>query len=129
MAWAQEIKNLVADIKTSHRDRTQYVKDVKGDTAKLMQDIRVQIKDIKGDTADLLAQFDKEMKELAADLKEFLRKSETSRMADFKVMMANVVERVGKIKRRVKRILGEYAAERKEAAGYWAGLSKKASSE
>ena len=173
MAYAQEMKNLVAEIKTSHQDRTGYVKDVKKDThqlitrfqgelkemaldlkeflvkseeirkkdfdafykaiqdrvkavkedtTKLMTDIRAQIKDIKGDTADLLAQFDKEMKELAADLKEFLKKSEATRMAGFKAMMEDITDRVEEIRKGVKGILGDYKAERKEAAGYWAGL-------
>jgi len=93
MSWAQEIKNLVADIKVSHKDRTAKINEIK------------------------------------RDVKDFLKKSETSRIADFKVMMENVTERVGKIRKRVRRVLGEYAAERKEAASYWAGLSKKASSE
>lgn len=89
MSWAQEIKNLVADIKTSHKERTASINEIKKKT------------------------------------RNFLAKSEENRIVDFKVMMENVTERVGKIRKRVKRVLGEYAVERKEAAGYWAGLSKK----
>jgi len=158
MAWAQEMKNLVADIKTSHRDRTQYVKGVKEDTHELiarfqgelkemardlkdflaksedarkkdfnamMGKIRARVKDIKGDTADLLAQFDKEMKELAADLKEFLRKSEATRMADFKAMMGDISADIDAIRKAVGTILADYKAERKEAAGYWGRLKGK----
>jgi len=155
MAWAQEMKNLVADIKTSHRDRTKYVEDVKDDTHELIarfqrelkemardlkdflaksettrkrdfdamiKVIRARVKDIKGDTADLLAQFDKEMKELATDLKEFLKKSEATRIADFKEMMKDINADIDAIRKAVGTILANYKAERKEAAGYWARL-------
>ncbi len=155
MAWAQEMKNLVADIKTSHQDRTQYVKGVKEDTyeliarfqgelkemAKDLKDflaksedarkkdfdamikaIRARVKDIKGDTADLLVQFDKEMKELAIDLKDFLKKSEANRMADFKAMMGDITKDIGAIRKSVGELLADYKGERKEAARYWAGI-------
>jgi len=158
MAYAQEMKNLVADIKTSHQDRTQYLEDLKGDTheliarfqgelkemARVLKDflakseetrkkdfdamiktIQARVKDIKGDTADLLVQFDKEMKELAANLKEFLKKSEATRMADFKGMMQDIVADIEAIRKAVGTILVDYKAERKEAAGYWASLKKK----
>lgn len=115
MAYAQEMKNLVADIKTSHRDRTEYLSNLKGDTKKLIARLQGEIKDIKGDIAGLLAQYDKEMKELAADLKDFLKKSEATRMADFKLFMEP-------IRKQVKDLLAEYRAERKEAAGYWGRL-------
>jgi len=97
MSWAQEMKNLVAEIKTSHRERTS------------------RINEIKKDTRDFLIESEK-----------ILIESEKTRMADFKPFMEAIVERVRKIRSRVKRILGEYAAERKEATGYWASLSKKA---
>jgi len=155
MAWAQEMKNLVADIKTSHQDRTQYVADVKDATHELIarfqgelkemardlkdflaksedtrkkdfdamiKAIRARVKDIKGDTADLLVQFDKEMKELAADLKDFLQKSEATRIADFKGMMKDINADIDAIRKAVGTILVNYKAERKEAAGYWARL-------
>jgi len=158
MAWAQEMKNLVADIKTSHRDRTQYVKGVKDATreliarfqgelkemARVLKDflaksedtrkkdfdamikaIRARVKDIKGDTADLLVQFDKEMKELAADLKDFLQKSEATRIADFKGMMKDISADIDAIRKAVGTILADYKAERKEAAGYWGRLGGK----
>jgi len=124
MAYAQEMKNLVANIKTSHRDRIKYVNDVKKDTKDLMTQIQRELKDIKGDTADLLAQYDKELKELAAELKDFLRKSEAARAADFKAMMPDITSRVKEIRKAVAATLGEYKVERKEAAGHWAALKK-----
>ena len=155
MAYAQELKNLVAEIKTGHKDRTARIGEIKEETHDLiaqyqrelkemaidlkdflakseetrkkdfnamMGKIRARVKDIKGNTADLLAKFDKEMKELAADLKDFLKKSETTRMADFKAMMKNITADIGAIRRSVSDLLVGYKAERKEAAGYWAGL-------
>jgi len=155
MAYAQEMKNLVANIKTSHQDRTQYVADVKEGTheliakfqgelkemAKDLKDflaksedtrkkdfdvmikaIRARVKDIKGDTADLLVQFDKEMKELSADLKDFLKKSEATRMADYKGMMKDISADIGAIRKSVSELLADYKGERGEAARYWASL-------
>jgi len=122
MAYAQELKNLVAEIKTSHRDRTAYVKDIK-DT-----------------THELIARFRKELQEMAKDLKDFLAKSEETRKKDFADFYKEIQERVkavkedtaklmkdikvdiGAIKRTVADLLADYAAERKEAARYWAGL-------
>ncbi len=155
MAWAQEMKNLVADIKTSHQDRTQYVADVKDATHELIarfqgelkemardlkdflaksedtrkkdfdamiKAIRARVGEIKGDTADLLAKFDKEMKELAADLKDFLAKSEATRIADFKGMMKDINADIDAIRKAIGTMLADYKAERKEAAGYWGRL-------
>lgn len=158
MAYAQEMKNLVAEIKVGHRERTQYVNEVKKETKQLItrfqgelkemtadlknflaksedtrkkdfeamiKAIQVRVKDIKGDTADLLARYNKEMKELAANLKSFLAKSEETRMADFKAMMKDVKATVESIEKNTKAMLGDYKAERKEAAGHWAALARK----
>ncbi|MBU4350806.1 hypothetical protein KKD19_06390 [Patescibacteria group bacterium] len=158
MAWAQELKDLVAEIKTSHQDRTKYVNDVKKDTHQLiarfqdelkemtkelkdflakseemrkkdfetmMKAIQTRVKDIKGDTDSLLARFDKEMKELAAELKDFLAKSEEKRMTDFRALMRDTKATVEAIEKATKALLGDYKAERKEAAGYWAGLGER----
>ncbi len=191
MAWAQEMKNLAANIKTSHRDRTRdignlkrytddliakfhtelremarnlreflskseearkkdfnaimtetrarireikgYVKDFiakseeirKKEFATTMGNVKGEVRKIKGYTADLLAQYDKELKELAADLKEFLGKSEASRMADFKAMMQDINSDIDDIRKNIKSLLGDYRGERKEAARYWAGLGSR----
>ena len=140
MAYAQEMKNLVAEIKTGHQDRTQYVKDVKEETARLMEGHGAWIKDNKKNVADLLGQYAKEMKEMAKDLKDFLAKSEDTRKKDFDVMIKAIQARVrdikkdtadlmkdirvdiGAIRKTVGALLADYKAERKEAAGYWARL-------
>lgn len=89
MAWAQEMKSLVSDIKTSTRDRLQFVKDN------------------QKDTHDLLARFDSELKELAQDLKHFLDKSEKDRMSDFHKIMKDIHEGIKSIQERVKSIFGD----------------------
>jgi len=194
MSWAQEMKNLSAGIKTSHQDRTQFIKgnvrevknflteseekrrkdfdvllkdiqtkvkaiksDVKHHLAKSKEDrlkifdelikniraeikvIKARVKEIKGDTSNLLSRYDKEMKELASDLKEsaahlktFLKENEEKRMVDFKEMMKDIATVIGDIVADVKTIrkstshlMANYQTERKEAAGYWAGLNGK----
>ncbi|MDP2648063.1 MAG: hypothetical protein Q8P35_02380 [Candidatus Yanofskybacteria bacterium] len=158
MAWAQEMKSLVSDIKTSTKDRLQFVKDNQQDTAdllsrfdkelkemaadlkaflsksekdrmadfsKMMKDIQARVKSIFGDTGELLARFDKELKEMAKDLKDFLAKSEQSRMADFKVMMKDIQSRIEGIQKHVADLLGDYAGERKEARANWGVLRKR----
>lgn len=194
MAWAQELKNLSATIKTSHQDRTQFIKrnakevknflteseekrkkdfevllkdiqsrvkeiksDVKHHLAKSKEErlkifdeltknikaeikaIKARVEEIKGYASHLLSQYDKEMKELASDLKESaahlkasLKENEEKRMVDFKEIMKDISTVIGDIVADVKTIrkssshlMADYRAERKEAAGYWAGLGGK----
>jgi len=96
--WAQEMKNLVADIKTSHRDRTKYVKDV------------------KEGTKDLIARFRGELREMARELKDFLAKSEETRKKDFAAMIANIRARVRDIKGDTADLLAQFDKEMKELA-------------
>jgi len=164
MAWAQEMKSLVSDIKTSTKDRLQFVKNNQQDTAdllsrfdkelkdmaqdlkdfldksekdrmsdfhKIMEDIHARIKaiqarvkDLAKDTHGLMAQFKKELKDMAADLKDFLAKSEQTRMADFRATMKDIQSRVEGIQKHVADLLGDYAGERKEAHAHWGMLSK-----
>ena len=158
MAWATEMKSLVSDIKTSTRDRLQFVKDNQKDThdllsrfakelkdmaqdlklfldksekdrmadfSKMMKDIQARVKSIFGDTGELLARFDKELKDMAKDLKDFLAKSEQTRMADFKTTMKDIQSRIDSIQKHVAGLLGDYREERKEAHGHWGVLRKK----
>lgn len=89
MAWAVGMKNLVSDIKTSTKDRLQFVKNN------------------QKDTHELLSRFDKELEDMAQDLKEFLSKSEKDRMADFHKMMKDIQARIKDIQARVKSIFGD----------------------
>ena len=107
MAWAQDMKSLVSDIKTSAKDRLQFVKDN------------------QKNTHDLLSMFNKELKEMAADLKDFLAKSEQNRMADFKTTMKDIRSRIENIQKHVAGLLGDYAGERKEARANWGTLRRK----
>ena len=107
MSYADEMKNLVEDIKSSTKDRLQFVKNS------------------KKDARDLLSRFDKELKEMAKDLKDFLAKSEETRMAAFKTCMHDVKKVVQEVKNTTKALLSDCAKERKEAHGYWETLRKK----
>ena len=158
MAWAAEMKSLVSDIKTSTRDRLNFVKDNQKDTHdllarfdkelkemaadlraflsksekdrmadfhKMIKDIQARVKSIFGDTHDLLTRFDKELREMAKDLKDFLAKSEQTRMADFKTTMKDIQSRINDIQKHVSGLLGDYTEERKEAHGHWESLRRK----
>jgi len=98
MAWAQEMKSLVSDIKTSTRDRLQFVKNN------------------QQDTADLLSRFDKELKEMAADLKGFLSKSEKDRMADFHRIMSDIHKAIKDIFGDTGELLARFDKELKDMA-------------
>ena len=98
MSWAQETKNLVAEIKTSHRDRTQYVADV------------------KDATHELITRFQGELKEMARDLKDFLAKSEDTRKKDFDAMIKAIRARVKDIKGDTAELLAQFDKEMKELA-------------
>ncbi len=90
MAWAQELKSLVEDIQSSTVDRIKYVKDLKAD--------------VRG----FLARVDRELKVMAKDLRDFLDKSEATRMEDFKGTMKG-------IQADIKRLQQETADVQKEA--------------
>lgn len=105
MASTIEMKSLVSDIKTSTKDRLQFVKD--------NQD----------GTHDLLSRFNKELKEMAQDLKNFLDKSEKNRTADFQEMMKSIHAQIKSIQARVqdvtsdaRELLAQFRKELKEAA-------------
>ncbi|MCX6813519.1 MAG: hypothetical protein NTV77_03540 [Candidatus Azambacteria bacterium] len=125
MAWATEIKSLVSDIKTSTKDRLQFVKDNQQDTRGLLARFNKELKEMAQDTGELLARFDKELKEMAKDLKDFLAKSEQTRMADFKTTMKDVQSKIDSIQKHVANLLGDYAEERKEAHANWGMLRKR----
>ena len=148
MAWAQEMKNLAADIKTSHKDRADRIGEIKRETRDIlgaaddyMKQVVAELKKTAKDLKDFLAKsedtrkkdFDGMMKgiqakikEIQGDVKDFLAESEEKRMADFKDIMKDIKGDINTIKKSVadtlkstKGLIGTYSAERKEAAGYW----------
>lgn len=84
------------------------------DFPKMMDPIRARIKDICKEVADLRARFAREHKEMAADLKDFLAKSETARLGEFKPFMADITTRVRAIRDDTKKLMGRLAKEHGE---------------
>ena len=158
MAWAQEMKNLAADIKTSHRDRTARLGEIKRETGNIlgaaddyMKRVAAELKEMARDLKDFLAKsedtrkkdFDAMMKgiqdrieEIKDGMKDFISQSEEKRMADFNDMMKDIKGDLGAMKRQVSELLGSakdliasYTAERKDAARYWTGAGGKEGAE
>jgi len=147
MAYAQELKNLVAEIKTGHIDRTTRIKEIKGETRDILAEadayikkVADELKDAAKDLRDFLARSEEtrkkdfnamiggiraKIKEIKGDVKDFLAKSEEKRMVDFKSLMKDVTGKVEEIKKSTKDLLGDYKAERKDAARYWASIRGK----
>lgn len=98
MSYAQELKSLVSDIKTSTKDRLQFVRDN------------------KADTRELLSRLDKELKEMAQELKNFLDKSEKDRTADFSKMIKDIRARVADVLEDSRGLIARFAKEDKERA-------------
>ena len=105
MAWATELKNLVEDIQSSTVARARFVRDV------------------KKDTKDLLADYDKQLAEMAKDLKDFLSKSELTRMEEFKAMMHEINGRIKAIEKDTadvledsNKLMAQYKTELKKLA-------------
>lgn len=96
MSYAAEMKSLVSDIKTSAKDRLQFVKDN------------------QKNTRELLARFDSELKELAQDIKHFLDKSEKDRMSDFHKMMEDIQAQVNNIFGDTHELIARFDKELKE---------------
>ena len=147
MSYAQEMKNLAANFKISHKDRTAGIKEIKKATQDIlaaadhyMKNIGVELKDAAKDLKDFLAKGEEtrtrdfnamikeiqaKIKEIKGDVKSFLAKSEDQRMTNFKATKKDVTGKVEEIKKSVKGTLGNCKAERKEAAGYWASIKKR----
>ena len=96
MAWAQEMKNLEADIKTSHRDRTARLGEIKRETGNIL-----------GAADDYMKRVAAELKEMARDLKDFLAKSEDTRKKDFDAMMKGIQDRIEEIKDGMKDFISQ----------------------
>ncbi len=124
-----ELKEMAQDLKhfldKSEKDRMVDFNEIMKNIHAQIKSIQERVKDVTGDARELLARFRKELKEAAQDLKDFLAKSEQTRMADFKVAMKDIQSRIEGIQKHVANLLGDYAEERKEAHGYWEGLKKK----
>ncbi len=140
MSYAQEMKNLAAEIKTSHKDRTASISGIKGEADDYMRRVSAELKEMARNLKDFLAKSEEArkseframmgeiratIKEIKGEVKNSLAKSEEKRMADFKATMKDVTEAVEAVRRHVKGMLGDYKAERKEAAGYWSSLGKR----
>ena len=87
MAWAQEMKNLAAAIKTGHRERTGRIDEIKKET-----------KDLLADADNFMKKIAADLKEAARDLKDFLAKSEATRKKDFDAMMGEIRAKIREIK-------------------------------
>ena len=151
MAWAQETKNLVAEIKTGHNDRTARIGEIKRETKNIlgaaddyMKQVVTELKEMAGDLKKFLAtseetrkkDFDVMMKGIQAkikdiqgDVKDFLAKSGEKRMVDFKALMKDVTGAVDTIRKSTKDLLGDYKAERNDAARYWVSIRGKEEAE
>lgn len=103
MSWAKEMKNLSAGIKTSHQDRTQFIKgnvrEVKNfltkSEEKRRKDFEVLFKDIQS-----------RVKEIKSDVKHHLTKSKEERLKIFDELIKNTRAEIKVIKARVKEIKG-----------------------
>ena len=147
MAWAQEMKNLAADIRTSHKDRSARVGEIKSETRDILSDADAYMKELGKALRDFLAKSEADrkksevnrkkdfnammggiqtdIKEMKTEVKNFLEKSDEKRVADFKDMMKDIKTSVANTLNATKDMLENYTSERKEAARYWAGISGK----
>lgn len=103
MAWAQEMKNLAADIRTSHKDRAIRLGEIKDET----REIRKQGQEILREADAFMKRVRTELNEAARVLKDFLAKSEETRKKDFGALMREIHARIKEIQARIKEIKGE----------------------
>ena len=103
MAWAQEMKNLATDIRTSHRDRTARLCEIKTET----EAIKRAAHDLLREADAFMKRTKTELKEAARNLRDFLAKSEGVRKEDFNALMQEIRARMKEIRTRVRDIKGE----------------------
>ncbi len=103
MAWAQEMKNLAADIKTSHRDRVAILSEIKDET----KEIRKQGQQILRDADAFMKNVRAELTQAAKDLRNLLAGNEKTRKENFGALMRDIQATLKDIQGRVKAIRGE----------------------
>ena len=158
MAWAQDMKNLAADIKTSHQDRTARLGEIKRETGnilgaaddyvkKVAAELKEMAKNLKAFLADsegtrkkdfevLLKGIQDRIEEIKDGMKDFIAQSEEKRMVDFKTIMKDIKGDIELIKKSAaatmqstKDLISGYTSERKDAARYWTGAGGKEGAE
>src|SRR3989338_7277969 len=103
MAWAQDMKNLAADIRTSHQDRAARLSEIKDET----KEIRKQGQQILRDADAFMKNVRVELTQAAKDLRNFLAGSEETRKENFGALMEDIRATLKDVQRRVKDIRGE----------------------
>lgn len=103
MAWAQEMKNLAANIRTSHRDRAARLSEIKDET----KEIRKQGQQILIDADTFMKNVRAELTQAAKDLRNFLAGSEETRKENFGALMGDIRATLKDVRGRVRAIRGE----------------------
>lgn len=132
----RELKDMARELRDMAKDLRQFLDKSEAtrmeDFKATMQNVQADIKklqketgDIQKDARSLINRFQKELKELALDTKQFLSKSEQSRLADFKGMMKQVDSDLTVLCRDTSQMLNRYEKDRHEARTHLAALRRK----
>lgn len=120
MSWAKDLKNLSAGIKTSHQDRTQFIK---GNVREVKNFLTKSEEKRRKDFEALFKDIQSRVKEIKSDVKHHLAKSKEERLKIFDELIKNIKTEIKVIKARVKEmkgytfnLLSRYNKEMKELA-------------
>lgn len=116
MPIAQDMKNITEEIEISYGERMSWLADLMKDTHQMMTRIGRENREAADAVAKLLAHFRGDHKAMAKALGAFLDESESTRIAEFKEMLADIQSRQREREEEVAEMMGRFAKEIKEMA-------------
>jgi len=116
MSIAQDMKNITEDIEVSYGERMSWLADSMKDTHQMMNRIGRENKEAADGVTKLLAHFRGDHKAMAEALAAFLGESESTRIAEFKEMLADIQSRQREREEEVAELMDRFAKEIKEMA-------------
>jgi len=116
MPIAQDMRKITEDIEVSYGERMSWLADLMKDTHQMMNRIHGENKEAADTVAKLLAHFRGDHKAMAEALSAFLDESESTRIAEFKEMLADIQSRQREREEETAELMDRFAKEIKEMA-------------
>jgi len=129
MPIASDMKNIVEGIEVSYGERMSWLADATKDTHQMMTRIGRENKEAADAVAKLLALFRGDHKAMAEALGAFLNESESTRIAEFKGMLADIQSRQREREEETAELMDGFAKEIKEMASQLKGFLSESESQ
>lgn len=129
MTIANDMKNIAEGIEVSYGERMSWLADATKDTHQMMTRIGRENKEAADAVAKLLVHFRGDHKAMAEALGAFLNESESTRIAEFKGMLADIQSRQREREEEVAELMDRFVKEIKEMASQLKGFLSESESQ